>query len=237
MANTTDDVRYVDRGTEFEGYIARAGDRSGPGVLVFPDWRGVGDHVKLRCRMLADLGYTAFAADVYGRGVRPTTLADCEAESARYYRDRPLLKSRAQTAFEAMKAQNCCDPGNISAIGYCFGALTALELARMGAELKGVVSFHGNFNTPVPNARYINVKLLILHGDDDPLVPPDEVAAFIKEMKEFKIDYQFVSYSNTVHSFTNWDLPENAPGASSYSKLADKRSWQAMKGFLAEVSS
>jgi dienelactone hydrolase len=237
MAIRTSDVAYRDGETELEGFVAWDDSKStAPGVLVFPDWRGVAAQVKERCRMLADLGYAALAADLYGRNIRPTTYADCMAEAGKYYNDRDALKARARAAYDVIKAQEPCDAANVSAIGYCFGALTALELARTGAELNGVVSFHGNFNTPTPGARDIKAKILVLHGDDDPLVPPQEVAAFIAEMKEYRVDYQFIAYANAVHSFTNWDLPESAAGEAAYNKLADRRSWAAMQAFLSEAS-
>jgi dienelactone hydrolase len=237
MATRTSDVLYRDGETEFEGFVAwNDGKSTGPGVLVFPDWRGVAAQVKERCRMLADLGYAAFAADLYGRGIRPSTYADCKAESGKYYDDRVTLKARARAAYDVIRTQGSCDPANVSAIGYCFGALTALELARTGADLRGVVSFHGNVTTLTPGAREIKAKILVLHGDDDPLVPPQEIAAFIAEMKECRVDYQFIAYANAVHSFTNWDLPENVPGEAAYNRLADRRSWAAMQAFLSEVS-
>jgi dienelactone hydrolase len=237
MAIRTSDVLYRDGETELEGFLTWDHSKgAAPGVLVFPDWRGVAAQVKERCRMLAGLGYTAFAADLYGRDIRPTTYADCQAEAGKYYNDRETLKARARAAYDVIRAQESCDAANVSAIGYCFGALTALELARTGADLKGVVSFHGNFNTPTPGASAVKAKILVLHGDDDPLVPPEEVAAFIAEMKEYRVDYQFVAYANAVHSFTNWDLPENAPGEAAYNKLADRRSWTAMQAFLSEIA-
>ena len=232
----TETIEYQEGATTCEGFAAYE-DKGGkrPAVLVVPEWNGVSDYTKKRAQMLAELGYTAFVADVYGKGIRPTTMDACAAEAAKYQKDRPLLRKRARAALDRMLQLANADTNKVAAIGYCFGGTTVLELARDGADLRGVVSFHGALNTPNPaDAKNIKASILVLHGADDPVVPDAEVLAFEKEMRDGKVDWEFVAYGNTVHSFTNWNLPENNPGPASYNKKADQRSWKAMQDFFHE---
>ncbi len=146
------------------------------------------------------------------------------------------MRARAQAGLETLKKQKLVDPQRIAAIGYCFGGTTVLELARDGADVKGVVSFHGGLSTPTPqDAGNIKGKVLVLHGADDPYVKAEEVAAFQQEMRDAKVDWQFISYGNAVHSFTNKAAgTDNSKGAA-YNEKADKRSWEAMRAFFAEI--
>jgi dienelactone hydrolase len=146
------------------------------------------------------------------------------------------MRARVRAGLDELKKQKLTDPRRIAAIGYCFGGTTVLELARDGADIRGVVSFHGGLSTPTPqDAVNIKAKVLALHGADDPYVKADEVAAFQDEMRKGGVDWQFVSYSNAVHSFTNkWAGTDNSKGAA-YNEKADKRSWEAMKVFFAEI--
>jgi dienelactone hydrolase len=232
----TETIEYQEGATTCEGYAAyddKAGKR--PAILVVPEWNGVSDYTKKRAEMLAGLGYTAFVADIYGKGVRPTTMDACAAEAGKYQKDRPLLRQRAQAALDRMLQLPTAD-GRAAAIGYCFGGTAVLELARSGADLVGVVSFHGALNTPNPaDAKNIKASVLVLHGADDPVVPDAEVLAFEKEMRDAKVDWEMVAYGSTVHSFTNWNLPENNPGPASYNKKSDQRSWIAMQNFFKEI--
>jgi dienelactone hydrolase len=180
--------------------------------------------------MLAKLGYVAFAADIYGKGVRPTAPSDAAKTAGIYKNDRALLRARARAGLEELKKQKFVDPQRLAAIGFCFGGTTVLELARDGADLNGIVS------TPTPqDARNIKGKILALHGADDPFVKADEVAAFQDEMRKAAVDWQFVSYGNAVHSFTNIAAGNDNSKGAAYNEKADKRSWQAMKDFFAEV--
>ncbi len=237
MAIKTQVIEYKEGDTVCEGFLAYDDSKGKrPGVLVMPDWRSVTAFDHKRCTMLAELGYTAFAADPYGKGVRPTSYPDCTAEMMKYGKDRPKLRARAMAGLNELKKQAATDTSKLAAMGYCFGGLASLELARSGAEVKGVVSFHGNLNTPNPaDAKNIRGAVLVLHGNDDPVVPPAEVEGFYKEMRDAKVDYQLVAYANAVHSFTNWDIPEGTPGPASYNKKADSRSWVAMQDFFREV--
>ena len=220
-----------------EGYWAWDDAKKGkrPGILVAHEWNGLQDYVKKRCEMLAELGYVAFAVDIFGKGVRAKSFPECEQISAPYYKDRAKTRGRARAGFDILKAHPDVDPQKIAAIGYCFGGIVVLELARSGAPVAGVVSFHGQLSTPNPaDAKNIKGKVLVLHGAIDPVVPPAEVAAFEKEMEDAKVDWQLTSYGGAVHTFTNWNLPTTGMPAA-YNEKADKRSWLAMNNFFAEL--
>jgi dienelactone hydrolase len=231
-------VEYQQGDTTLEGVVvyddAVTGKR--PGVLVVHQWKGLGDYEKKRAEMLAKLGYAVVAADVYGKGVRPDNPKDAGAMAGKYKSDRALLRARANAGLELLKKQPQVDATRLAAMGYCFGGTTALELARSGADIKGVVSFHGALNTPTPeDAKNIKGKILALHGADDPFVPLAEVTAFEEEMRKAHVDWQLVAYGNSVHSFTDWGAGDDNSKGAAYNEKADKRSWEAMKTFFAEI--
>ncbi|GFE61144.1 dienelactone hydrolase family protein [Geobacter sp. AOG2] len=231
-------IEYKQGDAVLEGYLAWDDAKTGkrPGVLVVHEWTGLGPYVKKRAEMLAKLGYVAFAADIYGKGVRPATPADAARVAAIYKDDRPLMRARARAGLEVLKGQKFVDRHRLAAIGYCFGGTTVLELARDGADLKGVVSFHGGLATPKPeDAKNIKAKVLALQGADDPFVKADERAAFKQELSAAKVDWQFITYANAVHSFTNPDAGNDNSKGAAYNEKADKRSWEAMKQFFAEI--
>jgi len=229
-------IDYTEGSTALEGFAAYEEGGRRPGVLVVPEWQGVNDVSRKRAQMLCELGYNALVADIYGKGVRPTTMEACAAESGKYRENRPLLRARARAALDEIRKLPGTDSAQVAAIGYCFGGMTVLELARDGADVKGIVSFHGALNTPnTGDAKNIRGKVLALHGADDPLVPPAEVAAFENEMRSARVDWQLVAYGGAVHSFTNFSLPENQPGPIAYNKKADQRSWRAMQDFFKEI--
>jgi dienelactone hydrolase len=205
-------------------------------VLVVHDWYGISDHTRKEVEKLAALGYVAFAADIYGKGVRPTDDKAATEQAKKYKGDRKLLRARARAGLDVLAKNKLVDPTRLASIGFCFGGTTSLELARDGAPLVGVVSFHGGLTTPTPeDAKHIKGKVLALHGGDDPYVPAEDVAAFQKEMRDAGVDWQFISYGGAVHSFT---VPaagtDNSKGAA-YNAKADARSWEAMKQFFAEI--
>jgi dienelactone hydrolase len=208
-----------------------------PGILVFPEWVGVGEYTHKRADMLYDLGYNTFVADVYGKGIRPDTPETCNAEMMKYATNRPLLRGRARCAFDELRKLPNTDLGKMAAIGYCFGGMIVLEMARDAQnDLKGVVSFHGVLMTPTPLAAgAYKGKILVLHGVDDPVVPDDQPMAFWKEMRDAKANWEFVAYGNALHTFTNWLMPEDGPPPAVYNKQADKRSWIAMQDFFREI--
>jgi dienelactone hydrolase len=207
-----------------------------PSVLIAHQWKGLSDYEKKRAKMLAELGYNVLAADVYGKGVRPDNPKDAAAMAGKYKADRPLLRERINAAFQLLKKDKRTDSAKIGAIGYCFGGTTVLELARNGADLVGVVSFHGALATPTPaDAATIKCRVLALHGADDPFVPPAEVAGFEEEMRKAKVDWQLVAYGGAVHSFTDWNAGNDNSKGSAYNEKADRRSWEAMKDFFQEL--
>ena len=175
-------------------------------MLVVHQWKGLGDYEKKRAEMLAQLGYNVFAADIYGKGIRPQTPQEAAAEAGKYKNDRALLRARVRAGLDVLMNHELTDPKRVVAIGYCFGGTTVLELARSGAEISGVVSFHGGLSTPNPSdAKNIKAKVLALHGADDPNVPPKEVAGFEEEMHQGEVDWQLIAYGGAVHAFTDWN--------------------------------
>ncbi|MEK6538431.1 MAG: dienelactone hydrolase family protein, partial [Nitrospirota bacterium] len=180
-------VEYKQGDMVLEGYLAYDNAISGkrPGVLVVHEWKGVGPYVKRRAEQLAKLGYIAFAADIYGKGVRLQTNDEAAKVAAIYKNDRKLMRARAAAGLEVLKNHKLTDTKRMAAIGYCFGGTTVLELARSGAEIAGVVSFHGGLDTPAPeDAKQIKAKMLVLHGGDDHFVPVEHVIAFQDEMRK-----------------------------------------------------
>jgi dienelactone hydrolase len=231
-------VVYHDGGTELEGYLVYDGAVQGkrPAVLVFHDWMGPSDFTKKRADDLAKMGYIALSADVYGKGVRPKDAKEASSLVAKYKADRPLMRSRGRAALDVLGADPHADRARLAAIGFCFGGTEALELARAGAPLEGVVSFHGSLDTPHPeDAKQIRGKILALHGADDPFVKPDQVAAFEKEMRDAHVDWQLVKYGNAVHAFTIPTAGNDPSKGVAYNAQADKRSLQAMKDFFNEI--
>ena len=205
-----------------------------PSILVVHQWKGLSAYETKRSHMLAKLGYNVFAVDIYGKGIRPSNPKDAAAEAAKYKNDRALLRARVTAGLSELKKLQPTDPKRIAAIGYCFGGTTALELARSGADIAGVVSFHGGLGTSTPG-KQLKAKVLALHGADDPFVPPDEVKAFEEEMRKAGADWQLVAYGNSVHSFTDWGAGNDNSKGSAYNQKADQRSWEAMKQFFAEI--
>ena len=231
-------VEYKDGDTICEGAVAfdDAGKTPRPGVLLVHDWMGAGDYAKSRAKQVAALGYVCFVADIYGKGVRPADAGAAGAEAGKYKGNRALLRQRVNAALAELKKSPLVVKSKTCAMGYCFGGTTVLELARSGAEVAGVVSFHGGLDSPTPaDAKNIKGKVLVLHGADDPFVKPAEVAAFQEEMRGNKVDWQMVYYGDAVHSFTRPDAGNDKSKGAAYQESADKRSWEAMKEFYAEV--
>lgn len=234
----TQTVEYKDGNAVLEGYFAYDDSIQGPrpGILVVHEWKGLNDYAKKRTEQLAALGYTAFAVDMYGKGIRPQTNEEAGKQASIYKNDRRLMRERVKAGLNYFKTNPKVDPSKIAAIGYCFGGTTVLELARSGADIKGTVSFHGALDTPDPkDAANIKGKVLALHGADDPFVPAKDVAAFENEMREGKVDWQLVKYGGAVHSFTNPASGNDPSKGAAYNEEADRRSWQAMQDFLREV--
>ncbi len=234
----TSDVEYKIGDVTLQGYVAYDNSNPGkrPGVLIVHQWKGLTEYEMMRARQLAELGYFAFAVDIYGKGIRPTTSEEAGKLAGKYSGDRALFRERLVAGLDEMKMQPLVDVNNIAAIGYCFGGGGVLELARTGADLKGVVSFHGSLKNPNPqDAQNIKGRVLVQHGAIDPNVPEEDVVAFKKEMEDAKVDYVLTEYSGAVHSFTMPSAGSDVSKGSAYNENADKRSWDAMKKFFEEI--
>lgn len=234
----TETVEYKHGDVVLEGFLAydNATTAKRPGVLVVHEWTGINDYAKSRCRQLAEMGYVAFAVDMYGKGIRPQTNEEASKQATIYRSDRQLMRDRITAGLNVLMNNELCDNSRIAAIGYCFGGGTVLELARSGAEVAGVVSFHGNLDTPDPAvAKNIRCKILVCHGADDPHVPSTQVNAFMDEMRAANVDYQFIAYSKAVHSFTNPGAGDDNSKGAAYNADADRRSWRHMQDFFAEI--
>jgi dienelactone hydrolase len=222
-------VTYHDGSTALEGFVAYDDSKKGPrpGVLVIHDWTGLQDYAQSRTKQLAELGYVAFAADIYGKGVRPTDTKECAVQAGTYKSDLPLLRRRVLLGLDELKKQPGVDPTKLAAIGYCFGGTCVLELARSGTDVDGVVSFHGGLSTSQPaKPGEIKAHILVCHGGSDGHVNK-EVPAFKAEMEQAKARMEFVAYEGAQHGFTK-------PGPA-YQEKADKESWNAMQKFFAAI--
>lgn len=233
-------VEYKSGETVLQGSLvyddAKSKDKK-PGVVIVHDWMGVGEYVQMRAEQMAKLGYVAFVADIYGKDVRPKNVQEAQAQSGKYKADRKEVRARANAAYEYLKAAKNVNPQKISAMGYCFGGMVVLEMARMGLPLTGVVTFHGSLAAATPGeAIGIKTKLLILHGAIDPYVKSDEVTQFQKELNDAGVNYEFVSYSGAVHAFTEKHVGTDIKTGAAYNEQADKRSFLAMQNFFNEVN-
>jgi dienelactone hydrolase len=206
-----------------------------PAVLISHAWGGRDHFVAEKARMLAALGYVGFALDVYGKGISGSSKEENAKLMQPFMEDRAKLQQRMKAALTALTQLPQVDSHKIAAIGFCFGGLCVLDLARTGVALQGVVSFHGLLGMPEnTKGNKIKAKILALHGRDDPMVPPEQVHAFQEELTQAAADWQFVTYGHTVHAFTN-PVANDPDFGTVYHADADRRSWQAMKNFFAEI--
>jgi dienelactone hydrolase len=237
MAIVENTVAYSDGDVALEGFFAFDDKLPGrrPAVLISHAWGGRDGFVAEKARKLAGLGYVGFALDVYGKGVLGSSKEENTKLMQPFMADRAKLQQRMKAALTAVKTVPQVDGGKIAAMGFCFGGLCVLDLARTGVDLQGVVSFHGLLGAPGNTLdTKIKAKILALHGRDDPMVMPEQVLAFQEEMTQAGADWQFVTYGNTVHAFTNPIANDPAFGTV-YQADSDRRSWQAMENFFAEI--
>jgi dienelactone hydrolase len=238
-AHAGETVTYMDGDVKLEGYLARAqNDQTGhpsPIVLIIHQWKGLTAYERMRADMLAQLGYNAFAIDMYGQGVRPTQDADAGTEAGKYKSDPALAHKRIQAALDYAHTLKAVDTTRIAVIGYCFGGGMALEAARMGAnDVKAVVSFHGDLSTkdPVTKTGVIKASIQVNHGAEDPHVTQAQVATFEQEMRTAGADWMLTQYSGAVHSFTQKDAGNDPSKGAAYNEKADLRSWNSATDFL-----
>ncbi|WP_411725836.1 dienelactone hydrolase family protein [Methyloglobulus sp.] len=239
MAIVENTVVYTDEDVVLEAFFAFDDTFSGrrPVVLISHAWGGRDGFVADKARKIAGLGYVGFALDMYGKGVLGTDAEENAKLMQPFMADRLMLQQRMKAALNTVKQLPWVDGHKIAAMGFCFGGLCVLDLARTGVDLQGVVSFHGLLGAPGnTQSNKIKAKILALHGRDDPMVPPEQVLAFQEEMTLARADWQFLTFGHTVHAFTN--PVANDPGFGTvYQPDADRRSWQAMENFLAEIFS
>jgi len=230
----TKDVPYSHGGLSLTGFLAYDETAAGPrpGVLIVHDAGGLQEHIKEKARRLAQLGYTAFALDLYGSF--PTGVEDALGRIHALGADIPRWRAVTLAGLEALKAQPQTDGSKLAAIGYCFGGTTVYELARTGADLKGVVGFHSGLGPSSGEAENIKGKVLTLIGADDPLIPPPARLAFEEEMRGAGVDYQITLYGGVGHSFTHPGMDGSRPGFK-YDAKADARSWAEMRRFFEEI--
>ena len=234
----TQSVEYKQGDTTLEGYVVYDDAITGawPGVLVVHQWMGLTDYEKHHAEMLAQLGYVAFCADIYGKGIRPTSTKEAGVQAAKYKSDRDLLRAHVNAGLDELRKQSNVDSKHIAAIGYCFGGTTVLELARSGADVAGVVSFHGGLDSPTPaDGRNIKCKVLVCHGADDPFESAKDLAAFEDEMRGAGVDWRLIKYGGAVHSFTQPMAGNDNSKGAGYNEKAGKRSWQDMQNFFTEI--
>ncbi len=236
-AITTKKIPYELDKTKFEGVLVYddAASRK-PGLVLVPNWLGVTAANIKQAELIAERGYVVFVADMYGVNGRPKDQEEAGKLSGAVKNNRPLMRQRVNKALSMLLAQKGTplDTGSVGAIGFCFGGTGALELARSGAKIAGVVSFHGGLSSPTPHdAKAITGKVLALHGADDPFVPAEEVTAFQSEMRAAKIDWQLVAFGNAVHSFT--DVDADMPGKAKYNSQVTTRAYAMMDAFFNEA--
>lgn len=230
-------IEYKQGDTVLEGYLAYDDSTTAkrPGVIVVHEWWGNNDYSRKRAEQLAQLGYAAFAIDMYGKGKTTTEVAKATEWSSAIKADAKLGAARAQAGLDTFKAQPMVDADKIAAIGYCFGGTMVLNMARNNFPLTGVVSFHGDLSNPSAPATSIKPQVLVCHGAEDTFVPQTAVATFIEEMRKSNANWSLIQYAHAVHAFTNPDAAKaNLPGVA-YDKTADQRSWKAMQDFFKEV--
>ena len=240
MAKT---VEYSAQGAVMKGYLAYDEKVQGkrPGVLVVPEWWGLNDYARRRASMLAELGYTALAVDMYSEGKVVATPEEAGKLSSEAMKNIDTTKARFMAAVDFLKGQPTVDPNRVAAIGYCFGGGVVLNMARQGVDLKGVVSFHGSLAAVKPaQPGSIKAKILVLSGGADKFITPEQIEAFKQEMKAADADFQLISYPGALHSFTNPEATElgkkfNMPIA--YNAQADNESWSEMKRFFTTIFS
>ena len=239
---TSKEITYQVDDTKLTGYLAydSSTDTKRPGILVVHEWWGHNEYARKRAEMLAELGYVAFAVDMYGDG----KLAQHPKEAGKFMQEvisnMPVAEKRMAAALQELNKQSVTDTSKTAAIGYCFGGAVVLHMARIGTEIDGVVSFHGSLSTQSPALNdHVQAKILVFHGEDDPFIPIEQVQAFKEEMQNASVNFTFIAYPGVKHSFTNPQADEfnekfNLP-ALQYNQHADEDSWKRMQAFFEQI--
>jgi len=235
-----EEVTYTENGTTLKGYVAYDASKKGtrPVVIVVPEWWGVTEYAKRRARMLAELGYIAIAADIYGDGKIATDPKTAQEYATPFYQDPNMGRNRIVAAILKVRQYPQADQKKIAAIGYCFGGSMVLNAAKLGTQLNGVVSFHGGLKTVPASKGVVTGKVLVLNGGADKFVPEEDIANFKKNLDTAGVSYKFISYPGALHAFTNPESTENGKKFSmpiAYNESADKKSWVEMKVFLKNI--
>lgn len=237
-AVVTRDINYQDGDTNLKGTLAYddSVDTKRPGILLFPEWWGNNDYIKRRAHELAEQGYIAFVADMYGADKVTTKAKEAQEWSRPFYENRTMMRRRARTGLDVLKQQDNVDKTNIAAIGFCMGGTVAIELARSGLNLKGVAAFHSGLQFPDKITKgKVKAKILVMNGGADPMVPFEERQKFIEEMQTNDVDLQFIQYGGALHAFTNPSANKFHIKGVAYNAKAEKRSLDALHAFFAEI--
>ena len=235
-----ENVTYTRDGVTMNGYVVYDANKEGkrPAVLVVPEWWGLVDYPKMRARKLAELGYIAMAIDMYGNGKVADNPGDASKATVPFSKDLKMTKSRFDAALAKLKTYSEVDTNNIAAIGYCFGGGVVLNVARLGDDLKGVVSFHGGLIGAPADKNLLKAKILVCHGMADSFIKPEDVEKFKKQLDSIGADYTLKQYPNATHAFTNPASDENGKKFNmpiKYNAEADSASWNDMKDFFARI--
>ena len=233
----TRSIDYQYEGTKLQGFMAYDDAITGsrPGVLVVHEWWGLNDYVRDRVKQLAGMGYVAFALDMYGKNQVTEHPQQAAEWSKAVTANIKTWRGRALAGLAVLRAEKRADSKRIAAIGYCFGGSTVQQLAYTGADLNGVVSFHGSLILPPADTGSVRAKILIAHGAADPLTKPEQLESYLKAMNATGLDWQMIIFGGAKHAFTNPKADSFGIAALGYSQRADRRSWQYMKLFLNEI--
>jgi len=233
-------VSYEVNGITLKGFVVYDESKTGkrPAILVVHEWWGLNEYAKNRARQLAALGYVAMAVDMYGDGKTAANPQEAQEMATPFYKNPQLAKTRLDAALKKVKEYKQTDAGNVAAIGYCFGGSVVLNSAKLGADLKGVVSFHGGLKGVPADKKLLKAKVLVCHGAADKFVPQQDVDTFIHEMDSIGASYTFRTYADATHAFTNPDATQTGKKFNmpiEYNEAADKASWNDMKSFLSGI--
>ena len=239
-ATRTEIVEYQDGDTPLRGFLAFDDALQGkrPGVILVHEWWGLNDYARRRAEMLAELGYVAFAIDMYGDQKVTEHGKEAEAWMTQVTENLAAWQKRALLGLEILKEHELVDPDSTAAVGYCFGGATVMQMAYAGADLDGVVSFHGALPPATEEQqKHIKAKVLVAHGEDDAFIPPERILAFKQALDAAAVDWQMIIYGGARHSFTNPGADGYGIDGLKYDKKADQRSWALMQGFFDEIFS